>query len=138
MKEVVPREKLELDKIRASQQLARTERDQWFTQSRDAKTDEDRVRGDLAGLNEKIDQCRQQIGQLRSEQRMLEDQFSAEENSYRRYLSEKRLAQKKKTEFERAEAARLQQEEQAEILATCEPLLYERQLCSALIRYTIN
>ena len=54
---------------------------------------------------------------------------------YRRHLAERRAEQRRRTEVERAEAAREQEAELAEIRATCEPLLADRQLCSALILY---
>ena len=53
-------------------------------------------------------------------------------------MSEKKAEARRRTELERAEAARVEEKEQEEIRATCEPFLAERQLCAALISYCEN
>ena len=93
------------------------------------------MRGDIRELSEKVDECRVRISELRSEQKTVEDEFQAQDYLYRKHVSEKRAEQRRRTELERAEAARVEEAEIAEIRATCEPLLCERQVCSALILY---
>ena len=132
------RERSELDKLKKEQQVARERRDQWFKQSKEAKSFEDKVRTDMRMLSEKMEECRHQISSLRNDQRLAEEEFGAQEYLFRKWVGEKRAEQRRRTEMERAAAVREEEKEQEEIKRTCEPLMSERQLCSALISYCEN
>ena len=129
------REKMSLEQLRAKQQEAREGREKWFRQSREAKGREDQHRADLRLLGEKLEHCKQNVEAVEAEQRTLIEEYRAQEYLYKKYLSEKKAEQRRRTEYERAEAAREEEAELAEIKATCEPLLAERQMCTALIAY---
>ena len=129
------REKEELSTLRDEQKIAREEREAWFKLSKDLKRQEDQIRIDIRHLTEKGRSVKKQVDQLRLEKRNLMDGYRREENAYRKWQSEKRSEQRRKTEMERAEAAHKEAMELEEIKATCEPLLRERQLCKALILY---
>ena len=129
------KEKLLLEQLRAEQQAARERRETWFRQSREAKAREDQYRADLRMLGEKLDEVKHRVEGLEGEQRALVEEYRAQEFLYRRYLGERKAEQRRRTEYERLVAAREEEAELAEIKATCEPLLAERQLCSALLVY---
>ena len=132
------KERQELDLLRQEQQGAREQRDAWFKQSREAKAQEDQYRQDMKTLVDKVEECRRAVTELRQDQRKVEDELEAAEFLYRRHLADRRAEQRRRTELERAAAAREAAADLAEIRATCEPLLAERQLCSALILYCQN
>ena len=129
------KEKLLLEQLRADQQAARERRENWFRQSREAKAREDQFRADMRMLGEKLEEVKLQVEGLEGEQRAMVEEYRAQEYLYRRYLAQKKAEQRRRTEYERLVAAREEEAELAEIKATCEPLLAERQLCSALIVY---
>ena len=52
---------------------------------------------------------------------------------FRKHLAERRAEQRRRTELERAAQAAEEEAEMKEVAATCEPLLAERQLASALL-----
>ena len=132
------KERQELDLLRQEQQGAREQRDAWFKRSREAKAQEDQYRQDMKTLVDKVEECRRAVAELRQDQRKVEDELEAAEFLYRRHLADRRAEQRRRTELERAAAAREAAADLAEIRATCEPLLAERQLCSALILYCQN
>merc|ERR1712240_704533 len=88
---------------------------------------------DLKDLLAKMEECKKQAEQLRTEKRTLLDEYRSQESCFRKWQSERRAEQKRKTELERAQAAHEAAAELAELKATCEPLLADRQLCSALV-----
>ena len=53
----------------------------------------------------------------------------------RKHIAERRAEQRRRTELERAAQAAEEEAEMKEVAATCEPLLAERQLTSALLLY---
>jgi len=128
-------EREELARLRDEQKVARDEREEWFKSGREARGKEDQLRSDLKQLVDKMDECKKQAEQLRTEKRSLLDEYRRQENTFRRWQSERRAEQKRKTEMERAQAAHEAAAELAELKATCEPLLADRQLCSALLQY---
>ena len=129
------KEKLLLEQLRAEQQAARERRENWFRQSREAKAREDQFRADLRLLSEKLEEVKHRVEGLEGEQRAMVEEYRAQEYLYKRYLGQRKAEQRRRTEYERLVAAREEEAELAEIKATCEPLLAERQLCSALIVY---
>jgi len=129
------REREELARLRDDQKVAREEREDWFKCSREAKGKEDQLRSDLKDLLAKMEECKKQAEQLRTEKRTLLDEYRSQESCFRKWQSERRAEQKRKTELERAQAAHEAAAELAELKATCEPLLADRQLCSALLQY---
>lgn len=128
-------EKEELWRLREVQKVVREEREEWFKSGRELRGKEDQLRTDLRQMVEKMDECKKQAEELRAEKRALLDEYRSQENNFRRWQSEKRAEQKRKTEMERAQAAHEAAAELAELKATCEPFLKERQLCSALLQY---
>jgi len=129
------REREELAKLRDEQRVAREEREEWFKCSRETKGKEDQMRSELKELLDKMEEFKKQAEQLRQEKRTLLEDYRSQENSFRKWQSERRAEQKRKTELERAQAAHEAAAELAELKATCEPLLADRQLCSALLQY---
>eukprot|EP00092_Neocalanus_flemingeri_P023675 GFUD01025677.1.p1 GENE.GFUD01025677.1~~GFUD01025677.1.p1 ORF type:complete len:631 (+),score=206.98 GFUD01025677.1:45-1937(+) len=129
------RERDELERLREVQKVARDEREEWFRSGREARGREDQFRVDLRQLLDKMEECKKQAEELRVEKRTLLDDYRSQENIFRTWQSERRAEQKRRTELERAQAAHEAAAELAEFKATCEPLLAERQLCSALLQY---
>jgi len=132
------REKEELARLRDEQKVAREEREDWFATAREARVKEDQQRSDLKQLVDKMNECKKQAEQLRTEKRALVDEYRTQENIFRSWQSERRAELKRRTELERAQAAHEAAAEVAELKATCEPLLADRQLCNALLKYCEN
>lgn len=129
------KEKAELSKARAAQQSAREGREQWSRTGRELRQQEEQVRQELGLLLQRAEHCKQQADQARQQRRDTLDKFRAQSDLHRAWLAERRIRQQRRTELERAEAAHSLAREEAELRATAEPLLAERQLCSALLQY---
>merc|ERR1711970_1689907 len=105
----------ELAKLRDEQRVAREEREEWFKCSRETKGKEDQMRSELKELLDKMEEFKKQAEQLRQEKRTLLEDYRSQENSFRKWQSERRAEQKRKTELERAQAAHEAAAELAEL-----------------------